>query len=137
MELIDSSAWIEFLRATGSRANLAVRELVQERPHELALTEPVVMELLAGAADERAFAQIEKLTSGLPLLSVDVVVDYRDAALAYRAVRARARGSAVRKLLDCLIAVVAIRTGAVLVHRDRDFDVLATALPDLRVRSLI
>lgn len=135
MELIDSSAWIEFLRATGSRANLAVRELVQERPYEIALTEPVVMELLAGAADERAFAQIEKLTSGLPLLSVDVVVDYRDAALAYRAVRAR--GGAVRKLLDCLIAVVAIRTGAVLVHRDRDFDVLATALPDLRVRSMI
>ncbi|GAA1221271.1 PIN domain-containing protein [Pseudonocardia alaniniphila] len=82
MELIDSSAWIEFLRATGSRANLAVRELVQQRPHEIALTEPVVMELLAGAADERAFAQIEKLTSGLPLLSVDVVEDYRDAALA-------------------------------------------------------
>ena len=135
MELIDSSAWIEFLRATGSRANLAVRQLVQERPHELAVTEPVVMELLAGAADERAFAQIEKLTSGLPLLSVDVVVDYRDAALAYRAVRAR--GATVRKLLDCLIAVVAIRTGAVLVHRDRDFDVLATALPDLQVRSLI
>jgi predicted nucleic acid-binding protein len=135
VELIDSSAWIEFLRATGSPANLAVRELVQERPHKIALTEPIVMELLAGAADERAFAQIDKLTSGLPLLSVDVVVDYRDAALAYRAVRAR--GGTVRKLFDCLIAVVAIRTGAVLVHRDRDFDVLATALPDLRVRSLI
>jgi len=135
VELIDSSVWIEFLRATGSRANLAVRELVQERPHEIALTEPVVMELLAGAADERAFAQIEKLTSGLPLLSVDAVVDYRDAALAYRAVRAR--GGTVRTLVDCLIAVVAIRTGAVLVHRDRDFDVLATALPDLRVRSMI
>jgi len=135
VELIDSSVWIEFLSATGSRANLAVRELVQERPHEIALTEPVVMELLAGAADERAFAQIEKLTSGLPLLSVDAVVDYRDAALAYRAVRAR--GGTVRTLVDCLIAVVAIRTGAVLVHRDRDFDVLATALPDLRVRSMI
>ena len=135
MELIDSSAWIEFFRATGSRANHAVRELMQERPHELAITEPVVMELLAGAADERAFAQIEKLTSGLPLLSVDVVVDYRDAALAYRAVGAG--GRTVRKLLDCLIAVVAIRTGAVLVHRDRDFDVLATALPDLQVRSLV
>jgi hypothetical protein len=135
VELIDSSAWIEFFRATGSRANLAVRELVQERPHEIALTEPVVMELLAGAGTERAFAQIEKLTSGLPLLSVDAVLDHRDAAVAYRAVRAG--GGTVRKLLGCLIAVVAMRTGAVLVHRDRDFDVLATALPDLRVRSLL
>jgi predicted nucleic acid-binding protein len=135
VELIDSSGWIEFFRATGSRANVAVRELLQERPHEIALTEPVVMELLAGAGSERAFAQIEKLTSGLTLLPVDAVIDYRDAAVAYRAVRAG--GGTVRKLIDCLIAVVAMRTGAVLVHRDRDFDVLATALPDLRVRSLI
>jgi predicted nucleic acid-binding protein len=117
------------VRATGSRANLAVRELVQERPHEIALAEPVVMELLAGAGagagTERAFALIEKLTSGLPLLSVDVVLGHRDAAVAYRAVRAG--GGTVRKLLGCLIAVVAMRTGAVLVHRDRDFDVLSTA----------
>jgi predicted nucleic acid-binding protein len=35
------------------------------------------------------------------------------------------------------IAAVAVRTGATLVHRDRDFDVLAAALPDLRVRSLV
>ncbi|MFD1655183.1 hypothetical protein [Pseudonocardia alaniniphila] len=43
----------------------------------------------------------------------------------------------MRKLLGCLIAVVAIRTGAVLVHRDRDLDLLVAALPDLQVRSLI
>ncbi|MGQ0778154.1 MAG: PIN domain-containing protein [Pseudonocardiales bacterium] len=44
-------------------------------------------------------------------------------------------GRTVRKLLDCLIASVAVRTGATLVHRDHDFDVVATCLPDLRVRS--
>ena len=134
MELIDSSAWIEYFRATGSAANVAVRELVRERPHDIAVTEPVVMELLAGAGSERAFTEIDKLTSGLVLLSVDALLDHRHAAVAYRAVRAG--GGTVRKLLDCLIAVVAMRTGAVLVHRDRDFDVLARALPDLRVRSL-
>lgn len=135
MELIDSSAWVEFLRHTGSRANVEVRELLRERPGEVVLTEPVVMELLAGASSEKAFGQIEKLVSGLRLLSVDAVLDYRDAALAFRA--ARANGHAIRKMLDCLIAVVAVRTGATLVHRDRDFDVLAAALPDLRVRSLV
>ena len=66
---------------------------------------------------------------------MDATTDYRDAAIAFRAVRAN--GGTVRKTLDCLIAVVAARTGAVLVHRDRDFDVLAEALPDLRVRSLV
>ncbi len=38
---------------------------------------------------------------------------------------------------DCLIAAVAARAGATLVHRDRDVDVPAAALPDLRVRSLL
>lgn len=97
-------------------------------------TEPVVMELLAGAANDRVAQQLETLTGGLRLLPVDATLDYRDAALIYRA--ARRRGLTVRKLIDCLIATVAARTGATLVHRDRDFDALASALPDLRVRSL-
>jgi predicted nucleic acid-binding protein len=135
VELIDSSAWVEFLRRTGSRANVEVRELMQHRPDTVAITEPVVMELLAGATSERTFEQLEKLTGGLRLLTVDPALDYHSAAVAYRAVRAN--GGAVRKLLDCLIAAVALRTGATVVHRDRDFDVLAAALPDLRVRSLL
>jgi hypothetical protein len=44
VELIDSSAWIESLCRTGSRANVEVREMWQERPGDVAITEPVVME---------------------------------------------------------------------------------------------
>jgi predicted nucleic acid-binding protein len=134
VELIDSSAWIEFFRRTGSRANLVVREMVQERLGEVAITEPVLLELLAGAPSGRAFSHIEKLAGGLQMLRVDASVDYRDAAMTYRAVRRG--GHTVRKTMDCLIAAVAVRTGATLVHRDRDFDLLSEALPDLRVRSL-
>jgi predicted nucleic acid-binding protein len=108
--------------------------LVRRRPGDVAITEPIIMELLAGATSDRAFDQIDKLSRGLRLLPVDASVDYRDAAVVYRAVRRG--GNTVRKTMDCLIAVVAARTGATLVHRDRDFDVLAAALPDLRVRSL-
>jgi predicted nucleic acid-binding protein len=93
------------------------------------------MELLAGATNERNFAKLQRLTDGLRLLPVAAALDYRDAAVAYRAVRSN--GDTVRKVLDCLIAAVAVRTGATLVHRDRDFDLLAKALPDLRVRSLV
>jgi predicted nucleic acid-binding protein len=135
VELIDSSAWIEFFRGTGSRANVAVRELMLERPGDVAITEPVILELLAGAPAGRPSSHIEKLTGAIQLLPVEAAVDYRDAAMAYRAVRRG--GNTVRKTMDCLIAVVAARTGATLVHRDRDFDVLAAALPDLRVRSLV
>ena len=34
-------------------------------------------------------------------------------------------GHTVRKLVDCLIAAVAIRGGVPIVHMDTDFDVLA------------
>lgn len=135
MELIDSSAWIEYFRDTNSRACNEVDRMWHDDPGSIATTEPVVMELLAGTTSDRLFTRVEKLMNGLQLLPVDATVDYRDAAIAYRSVRKG--GHPVRKTMDCLIAVVAARTGATLVHRDRDFDVLAAALPDLRVRSLV
>ena len=48
MHLIDTSAWVEYLRATGSAADAAVTQLV-EGSAPIAITEPVIMELLAGA----------------------------------------------------------------------------------------
>lgn len=135
MQLIDTSAWIEYLRRTGSPAHLEVRRMIHEDQSAIVTTEPVIMELLAGASDDRALHKLEELAGGLHTLPVDAVLDYRDAAAIHRIVRRS--GQAVRTLLDCLIASVAVRTGATLVHRDRDFDVIAACLPDLRVRSLV
>lgn len=129
--LIDTSAWIEFLRRTGSPTNLEVRRLVHELPSQVAVTEPVVMELLAGPTAPDAVARLERMASGLPLIPVDALTDYRTAAAAFRAVRLG--GNTVRSLVDCLIAAVAARTGATLVHQDRDFGLLAAVLPDLRL----
>ena len=135
MELIDTSAWIEYLRRTGSPAHLEVRRLIREDQSAIVTTEPVIMELLAGAKDERVLGKLEELADGLRMVPVDAVLDYHDAAAVHRVVRRS--GQTVRKLLDCLIASVAVRTGATLVHRDRDFDVIAACLPDLTVRSLV
>ena len=66
------------------------------------------------------------------LVDTSAWIEYLRGTL-FRAVRAS--GETVRTLLDCLIAAVAIRTGAVLVHRDRDFDALARVATDLRVVS--
>jgi predicted nucleic acid-binding protein len=41
--------------------------------------------------------------------------------------RCRGRGETVRKLIDCLIAAIAIRERATVLHNDRDFDVLTVA----------
>ena len=43
MYLVDSSAWIEYLRRTGSRADLQVTELVEQPSPAAGVTEPVIM----------------------------------------------------------------------------------------------
>jgi predicted nucleic acid-binding protein len=120
--LADTSAWVEYLRATGSPAHVRLRELIAGQG-ELATTEVVVMELLAGAAAQEEAARLRRLLGRFELLPVEGLADYEAAADLSR--RCRAGGETVRKLTDCLIAAVAIRHGATLLHRDRDFEVIA------------
>jgi hypothetical protein len=101
MNLVDTSVWVDYLHASDTRARRTLRRMLSTGDLP-AVTEPVVMELLAGAPDERAFDQLDTLTSSLPMLNVEPAHDYRDAALIYRA--ARHRGLTVRRLTDCLIA---------------------------------
>lgn len=129
--LIDTSAWVEFFRKTGSPANELVRRLIADR-ERICITEPIGMEILAGATDAAELMKLEHLVEGLPLLKVQARTDYRDAAMLYRTVRGK--GFTVRKMIDCLIATVALRKDAILVHRDADFDVIKKAVPTLKVR---
>jgi predicted nucleic acid-binding protein len=123
MILVDTSAWIEYLRATGSIAAIEVRRLLSDETGRIAMCEPIAMEILCGASNDDTHTMLERLVNGLPSLSVDSAVDFRAAAHIYRA--ARRSGETVRSINDCLIAAVAIRHGARLVHRDADFDVIA------------
>ena len=126
MILVDSSAWIEFLRNTGSTVCNIVDEVLGR---EIAVCDAVRMEVLAGAQDESHLLSLRRL------LAREVVIptratDYDDAAALYR--RCRQQGETVRKLIDCLIASVAIRAGVPVLHNDTDFDVLARH-SDLRI----
>lgn len=126
MILVDSSAWVEFLRATGSRAHLRLRSALQ-KGDALACTDPIVMEILAGARDEADRDRLRRLLYGLEFLAVEGPADYESAAELYRA--CRSGGETPRKLTDCLIATVAIRTDAELLCEDADFLAIARYAP--------
>lgn len=53
MILVDSSAWVEYDRSTGSAAHLRVRQLLAEAD-AIAVTEPIIMEVVAGARNDLA-----------------------------------------------------------------------------------
>lgn len=119
MTLIDSSAWVEFLRDTGSPVCIRVDALLGE---EFATCEPVWMEIVAGARDDRHLSELRRLLAGATMLSTRSI-DYEEAAALYRV--CRRNGETPRKLVDCLIAAIAIRSDKAILHLDSDFDVLS------------
>jgi predicted nucleic acid-binding protein len=124
--VVDSSAWIEYLRASGSPTHHRLREALAEG-EQLATTGVVVLELLAGARDESHAAQISRLVANCRLLQLQAPADYEAAAALYR--RCRRAGVTPRSLIDCLIAAVTIRSGSALLHQDADFDAIARHAP--------
>lgn len=122
MILVDSSAWVEYLRATGSDVHARVRAY-KDNTSQLSITEVVGMELLAGVGNADEERRIEAIVAGLPLLPTVGLEDYVEAADLYR--QCRRAGETVRRMTDCIIAAVAIRNGVPVLHRDADFDVLA------------
>jgi predicted nucleic acid-binding protein len=72
--LADTSAWVEYLRATGSPANIALRGLLDDK---LAITGPVAMELLAGARDDHHLGRLRTVRSLIDCLIAAVAIRAR------------------------------------------------------------
>jgi predicted nucleic acid-binding protein len=115
--LADTSAWAEYDRATGSPVDTRLAELI-EAAGELAVTEPVVMEVLAGARDDRRALDLRRLLLRFELLPLDPASDFDGAVRIYR--RCRAAGVSPRGMIDCMIAAIAWRRGGTLLAHDAD-----------------
>src|SRR6266851_2254546 len=117
MILADTSAWVEYDRATGSVVHRRVAELIaSEGP--LSVTEPVIMEVLVGARSDQRELDLRRLPLRFRLLGFDAAADFDGAARIYR--RCRGAGFTPRGMVDCMIATVAWRHGAALLAQDVD-----------------
>lgn len=117
MILADTSAWVEYDRATGSRVDKRLRLLISTEA-EVAVTEPVIMEVLVGARSETQLVELQRLLLRFNRLRFDAAVDFDAAVRIYRA--CRSVGVTPRGMVDCMIASVALRNGAALLARDPD-----------------
>ena len=122
MILVDTSAWVEFDRATGSPSDDRLTELIGQSA-EIAVTEPVIMEVLAGARSDAREADLRRLLLRFHLYPFDAAADFDGAVRIYR--RCRQAGITPRGLLDCMIAAVAWRHKATLLACDADLDHVA------------
>lgn len=81
------------------------------------------MELLAGCRSEEAAQQLRRLLARFEILEIEGVADFEDAALIQRV--CRRGGGAVRSMIACVIAAIALRERRPLLATDRDFDRIA------------
>lgn len=136
MILADTSAWVEYDRATGSAVDERLSDLIASEG-AVAVTEPVIMEVLAGARSDQREADLRRLLLRFELVSFDVAADFDGAVRIYR--RCRRAGVTPRGMVDCMIAAVAWREGATLLAHDADLDrvanVIGIALDEASLRA--
>jgi predicted nucleic acid-binding protein len=120
--LVDTSAWVEYDRATGSRVDQRLTELIAT-DGPVAVTEPVVMEVLAGARNDDRESDLRRLLLRFDLLRFDVAADFDGAVRIYR--RCRAAGVTPRGMVDCMVAAVAWRQRASVLASDVDMGRMA------------
>jgi predicted nucleic acid-binding protein len=134
--LADTSAWVEYDRASGSAVDRRISELI-ETEGPLSVTQPVVMEVLAGARNDQQETDLGRLLRRFELLPFDAVTDSDAAVTIYR--RCRRAGVTPRGMIDCMIASVAWRHRATLLAHDVDLDrvarVVGIELDDASLRS--
>ena len=122
--IVDTSAWIEFLRGTGSRADLTLRQTFKNAS-AVWIPEVVYREVLQGASNVQHFIQLQTALDDLAhYISPDPFELARSASLLYA--RCRWQGITIRSPNDCLIAACAIEADVPLLHADRDFLTLAS-----------
>jgi predicted nucleic acid-binding protein len=126
--LVDTSVWVELLRATGSPVHRALNEALESgRP--LWLTGVVLQEVLQGARSAAQADDLRRLLAACVVLAPVFPETYEHAATLYG--RCRRAGRAVRGTVDCLVAAVALEHGLAVLGVDRDL----RTLRDVRGRA--
>jgi hypothetical protein len=122
MFLIDSSAWIEYLRPKGSKkVKDRVREILQKE--EAVCCGIVIVEILRGAKTEKDFESLRDSLASLPQIPLDPVVIDRASKWGFLLDR---KGKTV-STTDLLIAAASYGE-AKLMHIDGDFEVISAVV---------
>ena len=128
MTLVDSSVWISLLRGRSGHKVNRLRQLLEDG--EAALAAIVIQELLQGARSEEALATLRQRFLALPLLAIGIGTHVAAGTLY---ARCRWQGITPRSPQDCLVAAVAMEHDVALLAEDRDFKMIRSVQPSLKL----
>ncbi|MFO7665518.1 MAG: PIN domain nuclease [Desulfobacterales bacterium] len=126
MILIDSSVWIDFFNGTEGNAVSALEKLITDE-EEAYISEYILTEVLQGFREDREYDAARECLLKFPIAGLRDKNSYIEAAQIYR--KCRRQGITIRKTADCLIARTAMENDLYLLHKDNDFDLIASVCP--------
>jgi len=130
--LIDTSVVIDISRGIENYKVSLFRKII-ERGIPYGISIYAYTEILQGTKNEKEFKNIENyLYSSFRIYYLpNELKIYADAAKIYYYLRRS--GKTIRNTIDILIAQTAILNGLYLLHNDRDFDIIAEVISELKI----
>ncbi|MBC2606298.1 type II toxin-antitoxin system VapC family toxin [Pelagicoccus albus] len=125
MTIVDTSVWIDFLEGGEHWTKERLKEKLGDR-ESLLYTEMILLEIIQGIRSREGRERIEN-EFGTLVLAAQKRSTTMLAAEIYQELQRK--GFRIRSIIDCLIAATAIETGATILHKDRDFEVIAGHYP--------
>ena len=126
MIVVDTTVWIDFFEAKGTRFDRQLTKLI-ESDHLIGLVDVVYCEVLQGIRSDDVYQRTRRALLAHPILRARGLETYEAAANLYRT--ARRHGLTIRSTGDCLIAAVCLEAGAEIFHNDSHYDALARVSP--------
>jgi len=123
--LVDTSVWIDFFRGVPSRENALLKNCLNRREH-IFIAGVIVQEILQGIKNNSQHRSVKEFLFLFPRVEAQFA-DFVEAADIHRDLRKR--GMTIHSPIDCQIAVLAIRNRLSLLHKDKDFTVIAQHHP--------
>ncbi len=131
MVLVDTSVLIDFLKVRDNPKTAKFREILL-RKTPFGISAYSYQELLQGSKDDSEWNRlVEYLSSQKIYFLKNEAETYERAARIFFDLRRK--GVTPRSTLDILIVLTAIDNDLALLHNDRDFDLIAGYLPELKI----
>jgi predicted nucleic acid-binding protein len=124
MILVDTSVWVEIFKDKTGHTEKAFRERIG--PENYVLSRFNQLELLQGARSQKEWELLEEYLATQYYLEASDNT-WREAARVY--FELRRRGVTLNSPVDCCIAQIALEHGALLLHRDKDFEKISRVRP--------
>lgn len=135
MILVDTSVLIGYLKGQDDARTLLFDEL-QTRKIPFGISPYTLQEVLQGARNEEDYQRLwEYLSTQIIYFLPEEISTYEKAARLYFDLRRK--GLTPRSTIDILIALTALEHNLMLLHNDRDFDLMAEQMEELKILRIL